>query len=90
MVLMLVTLLRGGLEAARTQQGGQGFSPMAGLYNAFADSPKLRTGFEKLFSGSQPIETGYTGRPYMTDLQNDQLAASFRYNQQPSSSVFIP
>ena len=84
------SLLQGGLAAARTQQGGQGFSPEAGLYSAFADSPKLRTGFEKLFSGSQPIETGYTGSPYMTDLQNDQLAASFRYNQQPSSSVFIP
>jgi hypothetical protein len=85
------SLLRGGLSAALTEQQGQGFSPMAGLYSGLAQSPQLRTGFENLFSGfGQPAQTGYTGSPYMTGAQNDQLAASFNYNQQPSSSVFIP
>ena len=84
------SLLQGGLAAARTQQGGQGFSPLAGLLQGLGSNQKLQTGFENLFSGyGQPVQTGYTGSSYMTDLQNDQLANSFRYNQQPSSS-FIP
>jgi hypothetical protein len=83
-------LLRGGVSAALTQQAGQGYSPLAGLLQGAASSPRLQTGFERLFGGGQPVETGYTGTPYMTGAQNDQLAASFRYNQQPSSSVFVP
>jgi len=84
-------LLRGGMSAAMTQQAGQGYSPLAGLLQGAASSPRLQTGFENLFSGfGQPVQTGYTGTPYMTGAQNDQLAASFRYNQQPSSSVFVP
>ena len=84
-------LLTGGMSAARAQQAGAGFNPMAGLYSGLAESPRLQTGFENLFSGfGQPVQTGYTGSPYMTDLQNEQLANSFRYNQQPSSSGFIP
>jgi hypothetical protein len=85
------SLLAGGLSAAITQQGGQGFSPEAGLYSAFANSPQFNAGVQNLFSGfGQPVQTGYTGSPYMTGAQNDQLAASFAYNQQPSSSYFIP
>ena len=85
------SLLQGGISAAKTQQAGQGFSPLAGLLQGAGSSPRLQTGFENLFSGfGQPVQTGYTGTPYMTGAQNDQLAASFRYNQQPSSSVFVP
>lgn len=84
-------LLTGGMSAAKIQQGGAGYSPTAGLLQGLASSPRLQTGFENLFSGyGQPVQTGYTGSPYMTGAQNDQLAASFRYNQQPSSSVFVP
>lgn len=84
-------LLTGGINAARTQQAGAGFSPMAGFYQGLASSPRLQTGFENLFGGfGQPVQTGYTGSPYMTGAQNDQLAASFRYNQQPSSSNVFP
>lgn len=83
-------LLTGGMSAAKIQQGGQGYSPLAGLLQGAASSPRLQTGFERLFGGGQPVQTGYTGSPYMTEDQNDQLAASFRYNQQPSSSYFIP
>jgi len=81
------SLLRGGLSAALTEQQGAGFSPMAGLYNAFADSPKLRTGFEKLFSGyGQPVETGYTGAPTMSPDQNMLLAQQGQYyRQQPTA-----
>jgi hypothetical protein len=59
------------------------------LYNAFADSPKLRTGFEKLFSGyGQPVETGYTGAPTMSGYENEQLANSFQYGD--SSGYYQP
>jgi hypothetical protein len=83
-------LFRGGSNAALTQQRGQGGSPLGGLLQGAAKDPRLQTGFERLFGGGQPVETGYTGSPYMTDTQNDQLAASFAYNQQPSQSYFIP
>lgn len=43
-------LLTGGLAAAQTQQRGAGFSPEAGLYAGLANSPRLQTGFEKMFS----------------------------------------
>ena len=83
------SLLTGGLGAALTQQQAAGFSPEAGLYSAFADSPKLRTGFEKLFSGySQPVETGYMGSPTMQPYENEQLANSFQYGD--SSGYYQP
>ena len=44
------TLLTGGLEAARTQQGGQGYSPLAGLLQGAANSPYLKTGFENIYN----------------------------------------
>lgn len=85
------SLLYGGLNAARTQQAGAGFNPLASALQGAANNPRLQTGFEKLFGGyGQPVQTGYTGSPYMTNAQNDQLAASFAYNQQPNSSYFIP
>jgi hypothetical protein len=43
-------LLTGGMSAAKTQQAGAGFSPMAGFYQGLANSPRLQTGFENLFS----------------------------------------
>ena len=75
-------LLQGGLAAARTQQGGQGFSPEAGLLYGLANSPRLQTGFENLFSGF--------GQPSgMTPAQTDLLAAQGGYyRQQPSASAF--
>ena len=61
-------LLTGGMSAAKTQQAGAGFSPMAGFYQGLANSPRLQTGFENLFSGF--------GQPSgMTGAQNDLLAA---------------
>jgi hypothetical protein len=44
-------LLTGGMSAAQAQQRGAGFSPTAGLYAGLANSPRLQTGFENLFSG---------------------------------------
>jgi hypothetical protein len=85
------SLLQGGISAARAQQAGAQGSSLGGLLQGAAGNQQLQTGFEKLFGGyGQPVQTGYTGSPYMTPYQNDQLAASFNYNQQPSSSYFIP
>jgi hypothetical protein len=44
-------LLTGGMSAAQAQQRGAGYSPTAGLYAGLANSPRLQTGFENLFSG---------------------------------------
>jgi hypothetical protein len=71
-------LLTGGLAAARTQQAGAGFSPEAGLLYGLANSPRLQTGFENLFSGF--------GQPSgMTPAQNDLLAAQGQYYRKPST-----
>ena len=81
-------LLQGGLAAAQTQQRGAGFSPTAGLYTGLANSPRLQTGFENLFSGyGQPTQTGYTGSSYMTPYQNDQLAATWRGGAEPQTNM---
>jgi hypothetical protein len=45
------SLLTGGMSAALTQQAAGGFSPTAGLYAGLANSPRLQTGFEKMFGG---------------------------------------
>jgi hypothetical protein len=42
-------LYSGGIHAARAQQGGQGFSPTAGLYNAFANNPQFNAGLQNYF-----------------------------------------
>jgi hypothetical protein len=71
-------LLTGGMSAAKTQQAGQGYSPLAGLLQGAAASPRLQTGFENLFSGF--------GQPSgMTGAQNDLLAAQGQYYRQPST-----
>jgi len=80
------SLLQGGISAARTQQAGQGGSPLGGLLQGAAKDPRLQTGFERLFGGGQPVQTGYTGSPYMQPYENDLLAQQGQYyNQQPSA-----
>ena len=44
------SLLQGGISAAKTQQAGQGFSPLAGLLQGAASSPRLQTGFENAYN----------------------------------------
>jgi hypothetical protein len=39
-------LYGGGINAARTQQGGQGSSPLGGLLQAASKDPRLQSGFE--------------------------------------------
>jgi hypothetical protein len=81
------SLLYGGMSAAKTQQAGQGYSPLAGLLQGAAGNQKLQTGFEKYFGGGQPTQTGYTGSPFMQASENDLLAQQgYRYNQQPSNT----
>jgi hypothetical protein len=53
------SLLTGGLSAAQTQQRGAGFSPTAGLYAGLANSPRLQTGFEKMFGGKFGGQSNY-------------------------------
>jgi hypothetical protein len=81
------SLLQGGLAAARTQQAGAGFSPEAGLLYGLANSPRLQTGFENFLGGrNQPVETGYTGAPTMSQDQNMLLAQQGQYyRQQPTA-----
>ena len=80
-------LYGGGINAARTQQGGQGISPLAGLLQGAAKDPRLQTGFENYLAGrNQPIQTGYTGAPTMSPDQNTLLAQQGTYYNQPQSS----
>jgi hypothetical protein len=82
-------LFKGGSNAALTQQRGQGGSPLGGLLQGAAKDPRLQTGFERLFGGGQPVETGYTGSPYMQRYENDLLAQQGQYyNQQPSAFLY--
>ena len=79
------SLLAGGMSAALTQQAAANFSPEAGLYSAFADNPKFNAGVQKLFSGfGQPVQTGYTGAPTMSQDQNTLLAQQGSYYRQPT------
>jgi len=57
-------LLRGGLSAAITQQGGAGISPLAGLLTGASKDPRLQTGFEKLFGINQPYVQNQTASNY--------------------------
>jgi len=43
-------LFRGGANAATTRQGGQGFSPLAGLLTGASKNPRLQTGFENVYN----------------------------------------
>jgi hypothetical protein len=44
------SLLQGGISAAKTQQAGQGYSPLAGLLQGIGSSPSLQTGFENAYN----------------------------------------
>jgi hypothetical protein len=43
-------LFRGGSNAATTRQGGQGFSPLAGLFSGASRNPRLQSGFENAYN----------------------------------------
>ena len=82
------SLLRGGLSAALTQQQGAGFSPEAGLYAGLANSPRLQTGFEKMFSdytmnrnieGALPQSANPYGNP-MSGSDLDALLSGSNWN----------
>lgn len=79
-------LFRGGSNAAITQQRGAGQSPLSDVLAGGVDTKKLMTGFERLFGGGQPMQTGYTGNAYMQPYENDLLAQQGQYyRQQPTS-----
>ena len=67
-------LLTGGLSAAKTQQAGQGFSPLSGLLQGAGSNPRLQTGFENLFNPS----------PYRTSAFSDSYQANIPVNNQSS------
>ena len=78
-------LLTGGMSAAKIQQGGQGFSPMAGFYQGLANSPRLQTGFENLFGnytmnrnieGALPQSANPYGNP-MSAEQMDRMSYGY-------------
>ena len=78
------SLLQGGMSAAAARQAGSGQSPISDVIAGGIDTRKLQTGFERLFGGyGQPVQTGYTGSPYMQPYENDLLAQS--YNKPQSS-----
>jgi hypothetical protein len=73
------SLLQGGIYAARTQQGGQGISPLAGLLQGAAKDPRLQTGFERLFGGGQ--QTNY-GSPAGTFAYGSYVDPNLAFQQQ--------
>ena len=79
------SLLTGGLEAARTQQAGQGYSPLYGLLQGAASSPRLQTGFENAYNnytmnrniaGALPQSANPYGNP-MSAEQFDRLSYGY-------------
>ena len=79
------SLLQGGLNAARTQQAGQRFSPLAGLLQGAAASPRLQTGFENAYNnytmnrniaGAMPESANPYGNP-MSAEQFDRLSYGY-------------
>jgi hypothetical protein len=67
-------LLTGGMSAAKTQQAGAGYSPLAGLLQGLGSNPRLQTGFENLFNPS----------PYRTSAFSDSYQANIPVNNQSS------
>jgi hypothetical protein len=79
------SLLQGGLAAARTQQAGQGYSPLAGLLQGAASSPRLQTGFENAYNnytmnrnieGALPQSANPFGNP-MSAEQFDRMSYGY-------------
>lgn len=78
-------LLRGGMSAALTQQAGQGYSPLAGLLQGAASSPRLQTGFENAYNnytmnrnieGALPQSANPFGNP-MSAEQMDRMSYGY-------------
>ena len=78
-------LLQGGLSAAKTQQAGQGYSPLAGLLQGLGSSPKLQTGFESAYNnyimnrnieGALPESANPFGNP-MSAEQFDRMSYGY-------------
>jgi len=44
------SLLTGGMSAAAARQAGQGFSPLAGLFQGASRNPRLQSGFENAYN----------------------------------------
>jgi hypothetical protein len=79
------SLLRGGMSAAMTQQAGQGYSPLAGLLQGAASSPRLQTGFENAYNnyimnrnieGALPTSANPQGNP-MSAEQFDRMSYGY-------------
>ena len=75
------SLLQGGINAARTQQGGQGYSPLAGLLQGAAKDPRLQSGFENFamnrnIEGALPASANPYGNP-MSAEQFDRLSYGY-------------
>lgn len=79
------SLLTGGLNAARTQQAGAGYSPLAGLLQGAASNPRLQTGFENAYNnytmnrnieGALPQSANPYGNP-MSAEQFDRMSYGY-------------
>jgi len=75
------SLLQGGIYAARTQQGGQGGSPLGGLLQAASKDPRLQSGFENFtmnrnIEGALPASANPYGNP-MSAEQFDRLSYGY-------------
>jgi hypothetical protein len=78
-------LFRGGANAATTRQGGQGFSPLAGLFTGASKNPRLQSGFENAYNnytmnrnieGALPASANPYGNPMSAE---DMDAMSYGY-----------
>jgi hypothetical protein len=78
------SLLQGGMSAAAARQAGQGYSPLGSFLQGASRDQRLQTGFERMFTGGQGVQTGYTGAPTMSPDQNTLLANQGQYYNQPS------
>ena len=78
-------LFRGGSNAATTRQGGQGFSPLAGLFSGASRNPRLQSGFENAYNnytmnrnieGALPESANPYGNP-MSAEQMDRMSYGY-------------
>ena len=78
-------LFTGGANAATTRQGGQGFSPLAGLFSGASKNPRLQSGFENAYNnytmnrnieGALPASANPYGNPMSAE---DMDAMSYGY-----------
>jgi len=72
-------------------QGGQAGIAQGNLQNqAFMQGlGGTAQALSQIYSRSQPVQTGYTGTPYMTESQNQLLANQGSYYTQPLVSNFV-